>query len=125
VDKGGGLLGVIIRSDLLEHWISALVGGPVTGGADLLGMRATIAYDLIGRSAVTASPRESCRLAAERMAREGVKRLPVVAPEEPGRLLGLVTLGDLLKARRRLIEEEAKRERFLGPGRVSTQPRSS
>jgi hypothetical protein len=44
----------------------------------------------------------------------GVKRLPVVAPEDPGRLVGIVVIGDLLKARQRIVEEEAKRERFFG-----------
>ena len=48
------------------------------------------------------------------MASAGIKRLPVVAPDDPGRLVGIVVIGDLLKARYRLVEEEAKRERFFG-----------
>jgi chloride channel protein, CIC family len=59
---------------------------------------------------------ESCREAAERMASAGIKRLPVVAPDDPGRLVGIVVIGDLLKARQWLVEEEAKRERFFGQG---------
>jgi len=117
VDRAGKLLGVITRSNLLEHWTDALlgVGNPV-------GMGPIIAYDLIDRSVVTACPKESCRSAAERMAKAGVKRLPIVAPDEPGRLLGIVSLGDLLRARQRLLDEESKRERFYGSRQPAPGP---
>jgi CBS-domain-containing membrane protein len=39
----------------------------------------------------------------------------VVSAEAPGRLVGIVTRSDLLKPRARRAEEEARRERFLGP----------
>ena len=45
VDKLGNLLGVITRSDLLEHWITGLIDG--SKDADVLGKGAIIAYDLI------------------------------------------------------------------------------
>ena len=48
------------------------------------------------------------------MARAGVKRLPVVAPDDPGRLVGIVAIGDLLQARQRIVIEEDRRERFFG-----------
>jgi H+/Cl- antiporter ClcA len=114
VDRFGKLLGVITRSNLLEHWITAIVGGePRT---DHLKSGPIIAYDLIGRTPITIAPEESCRTAAERMAQNGVKRLPVVSADGSDRLVGIVTLSDLLKARRQILEEEAKRERFFGPG---------
>ena len=56
------------------------------------------------------------------MAEAGVKRLPVVAPDDPDRLLGIVALGDLLQARYRLLNEESKRERFYGPKRAVPDP---
>jgi H+/Cl- antiporter ClcA len=121
VDKLGNLLGVITRSDLLEHWITGLIDGSKVG--DLLG-QPIIAYDLIGRQPITVFPLESCRVAAERMAQMGVKQLPVVSPDAPARLLGIVTVGDLLKARQRIFEEEATRERFYGPGLVRPGPRA-
>jgi H+/Cl- antiporter ClcA/predicted transcriptional regulator len=114
VDKLGNLLGVITRSDLLEHWVAALFGG--TRDADLLTKGPIIAYDLISGAPVTAYPTEPCRAAAERMAQTGVKQLPVVSPDNPNKMVGIVTLTDLLKARQRVLEEEAKRERFFGPG---------
>ena len=121
VDKLGNLLGVITRSDLLEHWITGLIDG--SKDADVLGKGAIIAYDLISRQSITAYPSESCRIAAERMAQMGVKQLPVVSPDDPNQLIGIVTVGDLLKAHQRLFEEEAKRERFYGRGLIRPRPR--
>ncbi len=121
VDKLGNLLGVITRSDLLEHWITGLIDG--SKDADVLGNGAIIAYDLISRQSITAYPSESCRIAAERMAQMGVKQLPVVSPDDPNQLIGIVTVGDLLKAHLRLFEEEAKRERFYGCGLIRPRPR--
>jgi CBS domain-containing protein len=112
VDRNGQFLGVNTRSSLLEHWFEALTGAP--GGIDPLSASPIIAYDLIDAPPVLAYPDESCREAAERMAAAGVKRLPVVSPDDPGRLVGIVVIGDLLKARQRIVEEEAKRERFFG-----------
>ena len=54
VDKLGNLLGVITRSDLLEHWITGLIDG--SKDADVLGKGAIIAYDLISRQPITAYP---------------------------------------------------------------------
>ena len=56
------------------------------------------------------------------MAGAGIKRLPVVAPDDPGRVLGIVSLGDLLQARQRQLDEESRRERFYGPGQTAPGP---
>jgi chloride channel protein, CIC family len=112
VDGNGRFLGVITRSSLLDHWLEAMTSAP--GHIDPLGTSPIIAFDLIDALPVVTYPDESCRQAAERMASAGVKRLPVVAPEDPGRLVGIVVIGDLLKARQHIVEEEAKRERFFG-----------
>jgi hypothetical protein len=48
------------------------------------------------------------------MAAHGQTWLPVV--EADGRLCGLVSLADLLKARTRDLHEEQQRERWLGRG---------
>jgi CBS domain-containing protein len=47
------------------------------------------------------------------MAETGFTRLPVVDGSEPPRLVGLVTLKEVLKARARHLEEEQRRERVL------------
>jgi CBS domain-containing protein len=112
VDRHGSLLGVITRTNLLEDWVSAELGEEGSPPRHLI-----IAYDLIHREPIVAFPWESCRTAAERMAQHGVGRLPVVAQDDPRKMLGIVTRSDLLKPRARTVEEEERRERFLGTGR--------
>jgi H+/Cl- antiporter ClcA len=116
VGQDGKLLGVITRSNFLDQWIDALSTGTTIGQGPI------IAYDLIDGPVVTACPGESCRAAAERMAQANVKRLPVVGPDDPDCLLGIVSLGDLLRARQHLLDEESRRERFYGPGRTISGP---
>lgn len=60
---------------------------------------------------VCASPDEPLRMAVYRMAEHGVTRMPVIEGE---RVVGVVSLEDLLKARTRHLEEERRRERVLG-----------
>ncbi len=120
VAKSGSLVGLVTRSNLLEHWFSGLLNG--AGDGDPFRVAPIITYDLIDREPVVISPAATCRDAAERMARSGVKQLLVVAPDAPSRLIGLVTLNDLLKSRQRLIEEEDHRERLLGRGTTPSAP---
>jgi len=108
VDEQGTVLGIITKTNLLSDWVISHIeshGSPEP--------RPIIAYDLVARDPVTAFAWESCRTAAERMAKEGVGRLVVVSEEKPTRLLGIVTRSDLLKPRSDTVEEENKRERFL------------
>jgi CBS domain-containing protein len=114
VDKAGRLVGMVMQSSLLDHWTSSLFDG--AAGADPLGLGPIIAFDLIDHSPITIEVGATCRDAAMRMAESSVKQLPVVSPDAPDRIAGIVTLGDLLKSRQRLIEEEDRRERFLGRG---------
>ena len=72
-----------------------------------------------------AFPDEPLRVVVNRMAEDSVTRLPVVE-RETGKLLGMVSLDDLLKARTRHMEEERRREqtikfRFLAPRRGSAE----
>jgi CIC family chloride channel protein len=112
VDENGDLLGVVTRSNMLDDWVTAALSAAESGrgivGAPI------IAYDLLHRGPITAFPWESCRVAAERMAQTGVGRLVVVAPEDPKKVIGIVTRSDLLKSRARQVEEEVNRARYLG-----------
>ena len=111
VDADGRIVGVVTRRDLLEGWIAvALAEGAAAARA---GLEPIITYDLIHRTPITSYPWESCRTAAERMAETGVGRLPVVSPDAAGKVIGIVTRSDLLKARARVVEEEMRRERLL------------
>jgi CIC family chloride channel protein len=67
---------------------------------------------------ITAYADEPLRLVVYRMVETGFTRLPVVDPAHSndgthGRLLGLIALADLLRARGRNLEEERARERVL------------
>jgi chloride channel protein, CIC family len=114
VDADGRILGVVTRANLLEDWIAAALAD--CDGTGQSGLELIITYDLIHRAPITAHPWESCRTAAERMAETGVGRLPVVSPDDPGKVIGIVTRSDLLKPRAKTVEEEGRRERLLRTG---------
>jgi CBS domain-containing protein len=100
VTADGRLVGVLTRSELLELPLPKELDGVVVAS-------------LLGREPVVANASESCRTAAERMAAEGVGRLPVVDPNAPHRVIGIVTRSDLLKARERQLEIEQRRESLI------------
>ncbi|MBL8127384.1 MAG: CBS domain-containing protein, partial [Chloroflexia bacterium] len=58
-------------------------------------------------------PDEPLRVVMERMATTGLTRFPVVARDDPHRLVGLITISDFLRARQRNLEEERTRERTI------------
>ena len=60
-----------------------------------------------------AHPDEPPRVVVYRMAESGLTRFPVVAPDDHGKLLSMVSLYDLLWARTCSIEVERHRERVL------------
>jgi H+/Cl- antiporter ClcA len=60
-----------------------------------------------------AYPLEPLRAVVHRMAETGLTRFSVVDPEDEGKLLGTISLPDLLRARTRHLEEEHRRERIL------------
>jgi H+/Cl- antiporter ClcA len=120
VGPKGRILGVVTRTNLLEDWIAAALAGG--SGAARPALAPIITYDLIHREPITIFPWESCRTAAERMAENGVGRLPVVSPDDPSKVVGIVTRSDLLKARARVVEEEVRRERLITVGAGAEEP---
>jgi H+/Cl- antiporter ClcA/CBS domain-containing protein len=102
VDDAGRLAGMVTRSDLPEFTLRTDLGWLVV--ADVMN----------GRPPVVAWPEESLRDAAERMLQASVGRLPVVLPELPDRVVGLLSRSDVLKALAHRAEEEKRRERLLG-----------
>jgi H+/Cl- antiporter ClcA len=109
LDEDGTLAGIVTKADVLDQWIKRILRGDHSD----LRESPIIAFDLIRVAPITVFPDETCRSAVEKMAREGIGRLLVVAPENPRKLVGIVTRSDLLKPRQRLAEEEERRERFL------------
>lgn len=99
VDDEGRLTGVLTRGDLhrllKEH------------PADASGRRIA---ELARPTSAKAYPDEPLRVVVYRMAETGLTRLPVVQRNDSAKLVGIVSLEDLLKARVRNLEEEQRRE---------------
>ena len=94
VDGEGRVLGMVSRADILA-WTRA--DSEIDRGM-LLGILVR------GSNVVTGHPDELVGLLADRMARSGVGRVPIV--DEKGKLVGLVARKDLLCARARRQAEE-------------------
>ncbi len=62
---------------------------------------------------VTCYPDEPLRIVVHRMADTGRTRMPVIDDPDSRRLVGMISLDDLLKARVRNLDEERRRERVL------------
>jgi H+/Cl- antiporter ClcA/predicted transcriptional regulator len=69
--------------------------------------------DLIRHDPKVAYPDESLRVVVYRMAESGLTRFPVVERDGQRRLVGMVSLDDLLKARAHNLDAERRRERIL------------
>jgi chloride channel protein, CIC family len=97
VDDEKRLTGVVTRKQLRE-----LIDTEPSG----------ISLGKVVRDPITARPDEPLRLVVMRMAETGLTRLPVVE-RSGGRLVGMISLQDLLGARVRNLQEERLRERVL------------
>jgi CIC family chloride channel protein len=56
---------------------------------------------------------EPLRLIVQRMAETGLTRFPIVERDSPNRLIGMISLDDLLKARALNLDAERRRERIM------------
>jgi H+/Cl- antiporter ClcA/CBS domain-containing protein len=100
LDANAHLIGVITHKQILD----SLKSSPNSNIAEWM-----------NSDPLTASPYDSLRIIANRMAEFRLTRLPVVDPADPSRLLGLVSLRDLLRARAQNMKDEVHLERTLGP----------
>jgi CBS domain-containing protein len=96
IDADRRLSGVITRKNLAES------------SNDL-----ALMSDIARRNSVVAIADESLRTVVYRMAETGFTRMPVVDSGEERRLVGMISLEDLLHARARNLSEERSRERVL------------
>jgi chloride channel protein, CIC family len=101
IDAAGSLVGVLTRGDIRKRIEKE-------GEASL---RRQL-RDLVRPEAIEAYPDEPLRVVVYRMAEKSITRMPVVE-RATGKLLGLVSLDDLLQARGRHLEEEQRREQVL------------
>lgn len=102
VDPEQRLRGVVTRTDL--HVALDLTEPRHDGRtlADIAQLKPLVVY-----------PDEPLRVVMERMATTGLTRFPVVARDNPHRLVGLIAISDFLRARQRNLEEERRRERTI------------
>jgi CBS domain-containing protein len=124
IDRQEHLVGVVMRSDLRRLLQSAHAGA---SSPTRPSSRHTL-EDYVKRDPVVAYLDDTMRVAVNRMTETGFTRMPVVDRHAPDKLVGMVALHDLLKARLRNLEEERHRERMLhihifipGRGRVVTR----
>jgi chloride channel protein, CIC family len=101
VDTQGNLTGVLTSSNLHELMIRNLDHVELTTVQESL-VQPAIAY-----------PDEPLRVAVQRMAETGLTRFPVVSHDDPPRLVGMLSLSAVLRARARNLEAERRREQIL------------
>ena len=92
------MLGVIPRWNL-EQFVAGQKGASLSA---LLITTPVLAYD-----------DERLRSVVQRMASSGFTKMPVVSREHPRKVLGVVSISDLLKARVAAQDTEDRRERVL------------
>jgi CBS domain-containing protein len=92
-DADGGLCGIISERDLAR--------GLADHGADLLTLRVG---DLMTREVSTCSPDDGIDQLMQQMTEGRFRHLPVVAD---GRMIGIISIGDVVKHRLQELEQEA------------------
>jgi chloride channel protein, CIC family len=100
VEDDGRVIGIMTRKDIQR----LLSGNPQLGES---------LRELARPQAIVGYPDEPLRVIVNRMAETGFTYLPVVNSAADGKLIGLVSLEDLLRARTRNLAEERHRERLL------------
>lgn len=99
VASDGGFVGMVTRAEI-QAWIKTDPG-------------ATLAAKLAESKRVVATPGETCRVAATRMAWYRLERIAVVDSQANGRLLGLLTRSDIVRGFMIHYEQEQVRERYI------------
>lgn len=130
VDSGGAVVGVVSESDLLLKETRMMAKHdqfwPGTGHRRRARRAAAgmVAVDLMSTPAITIRPSATVTEAARLMARRKIRRLPVV---EDGRLVGIVSRGDLLRVflrsdmdiRDEVVDEVFTRGLYVDPTTVT------
>ena len=102
LDADGQLVSVVTRRELRARL------------QDPAFLHAEFPLQLLNRDTpVVAYPAEPLRLVAARMAETGLTSFPVVMRDEPGKVVGMIGLPELFRARERQISDERLRERWI------------
>jgi CBS domain-containing protein len=103
IDGNQHLIGMMTRYDLLNALENERNGGKHNVQLS----------EVIVKAPVVAYPEEPLRIVVNRMAATGLTRFPVVTQNGGPKLVGLIGLQDLLKARELSVADEHHRERVL------------
>ena len=101
VDAQVRLLGVVTRMDL-QTYVAARPADAASQLDAIVRKEPSVVY-----------PDDPLRIVVHKMAESGLTRFPVVERGPERRLLGMIALDDLLKARARNLDSERRRERVL------------
>jgi chloride channel protein, CIC family len=101
VDGNRQLVGVVTRFTL-QQLAERYATDPAASLASIIHGKPTVAY-----------PDEPLRFIVQRMADTGLTRFPVIERDGSRRLVGMISLDDLLKARALNLEAERRRERIM------------
>lgn len=104
VDDTGRLAGIVTVKDLRQALREGRDSHPVIG--------------TLKRQPVVITERETLRDAMIRLNEHDIKRLPVVSPEDPHRLVGLLTMRDIMHAYNQDLARAANRNRLLAAART-------
>jgi CBS domain-containing protein len=102
VDRDNQLVGIITRNDVRKLVQTERKDRPDQRLADVVEANPVVAHS-----------DEPLRLVVNRMADTGLTRFPVVEGNSRHKLVGMISIRDLLQARVRSLEEERPRERVL------------
>jgi chloride channel protein, CIC family len=102
LNSSGELIGVVTRNQLVQLYSQM----PTETVPIRLSKIAT-------QNPLVAFSDEPLRMVVNRMADSGFTRFPVLDPISPGKIVGMVSLNDLLHARTRNLSDERSRERVL------------
>jgi chloride channel protein, CIC family len=101
LNSSNRLSGVVTRNQLVQLY------------KETLAQASTIRLSEIARKPMVAFADEPLRSVVNRMADSGFTRFPVLDPGDDGKIVGMVALNDLLRARVKNLEDERARERVL------------
>ncbi|HEX3438233.1 MAG TPA: chloride channel protein [Pseudacidobacterium sp.] len=102
VDLNKNLLGVVTRNQLLGLFEKNRENAVNEKLSEIVSQRPVVAY-----------ADEPLRTVVHRMAETGFTRFPVLSADDGLKLVGMISLNDLLRARTRNLEDERARERVL------------
>jgi len=104
VDSGGRLTGIFSLRDVRLALLGSNLGPLV------------VADDLATRPVVTVTPGDDLHTALKRLTERNLDEIPVVAPDDPTRLLGLLSRRELVSAYTNQIEDLRRAPAASGPG---------